>query len=191
MEAHTFQRIAAYIIDVFIVSLILTLLTFWIPVSDKYTQTFENQDNLVTSNQSSEIDSIEYSSIRYTIDKETQVVTVISSILSLGYFATYAYYNNGQTLGKKLMKIRIVSNDNKELNHIRFICRSLIVNSILVSLLSTLLLCFTKPNQYMYIVGVLQSIQGLFIMVSILMVAFRSDRKGIHDLLLNTNVIQE
>ena len=36
MEAHTFTRIISFFIDIILVSLLLGLLTFWVPTSQKY-----------------------------------------------------------------------------------------------------------------------------------------------------------
>ena len=36
MEAHSFTRIVAYLIDIIIVSLFMTIITYWIPVSKEY-----------------------------------------------------------------------------------------------------------------------------------------------------------
>ena len=43
---------------------------------------------------------------------------------------------NGQTLGKKIMKIQIVSSENKKLSMNNYLIRSLLVDSILMNIIS-------------------------------------------------------
>lgn len=146
MEAHTIHRIAAYLVDVFILSILLSLLTFWIPVSDKYNESVEKQETLLSDYKSEKIDESqlykELFSISYTMEKETKVISIISIILTLGYFGTFAYYNNGQTLGKKLLKIKVASSNEKKLKHWQFIGRTLVANSVIESIM--------KPHRNCY-----------------------------------------
>ena len=196
MEAHTIQRIGAYIIDVFILSILVMLLTFWIPTSEKYKKSIEEENKLVDEMlDSEEIDFDKfydkYTNIRYTLDKESTITSLISAVLSVGYFATFAYYYNGQTLGKKLLKIRIVSDDGKEASHSTLIIRSLFVNSVLSSLISIILIFFIEYKQYPYTVGLISIIQSIFMLLSLIMIITRNDKKGLHDVLVKTKVIQD
>lgn len=195
MEARLSQRLLAYFIDFIIVSVILSLLTFWIPTSDKYIEAVKEEEEFLTIDFQNEDISLKdlynkYFSIRYTLEKEMIVPTLISAILSLGYFATFAYYKNGQTFGKKIMKIKIVSNKDNELNHLKLMGRALIIDSILLSFLTVLFLTFITASQYSYTVYLLIVCQNIITIISAFLIIFRKDKKGLHDIMFDTKVIQ-
>lgn len=194
MEAHTFSRIVAFFIDIILLSILLSLLTFWVPTSKNYKEALENENTIMEKYRDNEISSSEflnqYFENYYVKDKENIITSVISIVLSLGYFGTFAFYNNGQTLGKKLMRIKVSTNDNKNPSHLSLIVRALIINSIFTSVLSCILILFIAKNQYIYTIGVLQVIQSLVMLASILMVAFSKEKRGLHDLIAKTKVIQ-
>ena len=194
MEAHTFSRIVAFFIDIILLSLLLSLLTFWIPTSKSYKEALENENNIMEKYRDNKINSSEflnqYFENYYVKDKENIITSVISIVLSLGYFGTFAFYNNGQTLGKKLMKIKVSTYDSKNPSHLSLIIRTLIINSIFTSILSCILILFIAKNQYIYTIGLLQVIQSFIMLISLLMVAFSKEKRGLHDLLAKTKVIQ-
>ena len=121
MEAHTIQRIGAYLLDLIILSLFVSLLTFWIPTSKKYDDAVKEESTLVEKllDKDNDFNYDEFyeesTKARYTIDKESIITNIIQLVVIIGYFGTFAYYNHGQTFGKKLLKIKIVSSDDSEL----------------------------------------------------------------------------
>lgn len=195
MEAHTFQRLGAYFADVIILSIIVMILTLWIPTSEKYNEAVKRSDELIGKIASNDVSlnevSDEYVELRYTIDKESMLTTMVTIVVYLAYFATYAYNNNGQTIGKKLFKIRIVPTDDNELSHINFVGRALLINGIVFSCINCIFLLFISSKQYLYTVGLVNIIESIIIITSFLMVIIRSDKRGIHDLLFKTKVISE
>ena len=96
-KAFSYQRIGAYFIDIIVLSLILSLLTFWIPKSEKYQKAVEDEEKLIENYANGEIDEDSlakaYFNDRYIIEKETIIISVVSVILSIGYFGTFAYMN--------------------------------------------------------------------------------------------------
>ena len=194
MKASTLQRISAFFIDAIIVSIILALLTFWIPTSKKYDDTIKERNELIDKYLNEEIDMDElyneFIKENYIIDKETNLISLIEVILTLGYFGTFAFYYNGQTLGKKMMNIKVVSDDEKDLSHLRFIGRTLIINNVLVSSITVLLLFFIKQNQYASVIGVLGVFQWFITIITLLFVLIRKDKRGLHDLIFKTKVVR-
>ena len=194
MEAHLLQRICAYMVDVILVSLLISLTTSWIPASKKYEEAVEKEKALVERVNSGDIQLKdvydEYFEINYTLDKERIIVSLLTTVVTLGYFATFAYYNDGKTLGKKLLHIKVASEDGEELTHQQMFLRTLIVHGSLSSIISMLLLSFISSSQYIS-VFVVQLLQSLLLVVTMLMIIFRKDKKGLHDLLFRTKVIKE
>ncbi len=192
-KAFFSQRLAAFILDIIMVSVISTLITAFIPVSDATDKLYQEQTAIMDHYIKGKADMEEYVNqmvdISYDISRETGVVTICSLVISLLYFVVYPVYHNGQTFGKKLLKIRVQKTNDKELTMNDLLFRSMINNSILVNLLSLCLVFFTTKNIYLNISTILTAIQYLILIVSALMVAFTKSRQGIHDRLVKTEVV--
>jgi len=193
MKVHFLQRLLAYIVDVFIIGFVGTLLTFFIPVSEKYQEAMDASKDLAESYVNKEISNEEYiekyGEYNYILEKETVLITVVNLIITVAYFGTYNYYNHGQTLGKKLMKIRIEGIDGKEVSHVTYLLRTALIYGVFFSILSLMFLCFIQKDQYLYTVGFINLLSSIFVWVSIFMILFRKDGRGLHDLLCKTRVV--
>ena len=193
-NAHTFQRITAYMIDIILISFITVLITMGIPTSQKYKDAEKQSATLIEDYTKNKINEKEYldklNETRYIIGKEGIAISLVSVVITFGYFAGFTFYNKGQTLGKKLLHIKLVTKDDKEVSHLQTIARAMIHNSCLTSILSIIFLLFIKSSQYMYTVGVLELVQSIVMISSFIMIICRNDRRGIHDLICGTKVVQ-
>ena len=191
-KASTFQRITAHIIDAIILTIIVSIITFGFPRSQKYKDAEKNLNSLiedsVINDKEESIDK--YIENRYILDKESIPFDLISIVVSLGYFGIFAYYNSGQTIGKKLVHIKVVSDDNSEANNSQLFGRALIFDGTFLSLLSVSIISFIKINQYFYTIGIMSYIQTLIVLISFFMIAYRKDKRGLHDLICKTKVIE-
>ena len=122
--------------------------------------------------------------------RKNGVVSLISLFLSVLYFICFQFYKNGQTIGKNIMKIKVVSNDDQSLNINNYIFRSLIIDSIFVDMIVLCFVIFANREVYFYGVGMIEFIQYMVILISAFMVMFRKDSRGLHDLVANTKVIR-
>lgn len=192
--SQTIQRITAYILDTLIISIIAMLLTFWIPKSEAYNNALKKENELMSDVSTEKINDSNYIDelyeARYTIEKENMVESLIIIVINLGYFVGFAFYNKGQSIGKKIMHIRVVSKNGKDASYVQLFGRTLIIQGCLTSLLSVIMLLFIKSNQFVYTVGLLGLLQSIITIVSIIMIIFRKDKKGLHDLICNTKVIE-
>ena len=193
-NAFTYQRVAAYLVDIILIGILVTLLTFWIPESEKYKAAMKEKDEISDLYVNKEIDTNEYIdsmyAARYVIEKEIVVKSIITIVVTFAYFATFAYYNNGQTLGKKLLHIKVVNNDGKEVSHLQLALRTLIINEVFFSTVSVIMLFFIKSDQFFYTIGLVELVQSLVVIVALIMVMVRKDKKGLHDMLCQTKVVQ-
>lgn len=193
------KRIIAYIIDILIITIVFS---FFInlkainPYIDKYNSTYKQYTNLLEDANNGKIDTNTKSYTTKVIDlnyKLNQYKVVSSSITSLGfliYFGIIQYVLKGQTIGKKLLKIKIISHNNsKKLNIGNYIIRSLILNNIIVNFIFIIGVYLFSKTTYYYISLATTYVQIIIMTSIVLMVLFRKDHRGLHDIIANTNVI--
>ena len=140
------QRFIAFLLDIFILSSIASLISYPFLDAKSIDKLNKNSSEVIEKYTTGEIDMDTYvdevKGISYQLSQKQGVVSLVTLFLAVLYFIVYQYYNNGQTIGKKLMKIKVVSSTDKEITMNSFIFRSLIVTSILVALIS---FCYKLP----------------------------------------------
>lgn len=188
------KRLVAYILDAIIVSLIFSVLTMFIKESNNLIN-LNNQLNTISENFINKTITMkeyfnQYSSIEYLISKEMFLQNLFSLILMIGYFVILPYYYNGQTIGKKLMKIKIVKEDDKlTINDLAL--RSLLSNGIAMTFIELALIFLIKDTAYFITISILSFIQFLLVITSIFMILYRKDKKALHDIACKTLVVDE
>ena len=106
------------------------------------------------------------------------------------YFVVFQAYNKGQTIGKKLVKLKVVGNSGKELGLNDYLKRVLIIPPIFCDLLDLILLMFVQKNIYLTSNIVLTVLKNLLLLITGIMVIYRKDNRGLHDLIADTKVIE-
>lgn len=191
------KRFASYVVDFIIIMVVLNLISYVIPES-KNLKNLNNELNEITAKyleqeEHTKEEVREYmdstAPITYRIDKENFIFSVVGIVVYILYYVVFQYKNNGQTLGKKLMGIK-VEKENGEISINDFIFRSFIVNSVLFNMLILVFLFTTKDTTYISLVGILGMIQFIVMIVSACMIIFRKDKKSLQDVITNTKVVE-
>lgn len=242
------KRIAAYLIDIILVSLIATFLTSNPYINkdyNKYKKTydeyrdkydvyasyttniekyfkdekitekeynkllehdFENEDTLVKYYEDEKITKKEYKTIfdevaeyysnleidySYKLLKYSTIPTIVNLMCILLYFVVIQFSFNGQTLGKKLLKIRVVSNNEKTLTLLNYFVRSLIVNEVFINILNIIFLLVLSKNNYITYNQIIYVVTYILEMTIMFTIVFDKNNRGLHDYLCNTKVIEE
>lgn len=197
MKVNFRKRFASYVIDFLIVTVLLNLVSFVIPES-KNLKTLHNEYNVITEKYLSDENHTDEdvkkyldqtAPITYQIDKEEFILSIAGIVVYILYYVVFQYVNKGQTLGKKIMGIK-VEKENGEITINDFIFRSFIVNSVLYNMTILVLLFTTKDTNYISLVGILGMIQFIVMVVSALMLIFRKDKKALQDVITNTKVVE-
>lgn len=188
-----FQRLGAYFIDILILSLLLGIVGYGLPdnteeVNDKV----EVLEEKLINNEISPEDYLkEYYVLLYDVQSSSKLANGISLVLTIAYFVVFQTLYNGQTLGKKLLKIKIVNNDNNSASMLQMLIRSLFTMSIFSSLFGIVMLFILPKDIYIYsYLGVI-SIESLFIIITIMFILYRKDKRGLHDVIARTMVVKE
>lgn len=194
-KPYFFPRLIAYFIDFMIVSIVCTGIMFLLPKNDNYDKYIKEYEQIQTEFMENKITTGEYFSksvdVVYDIDYSNALSMIIEVVLIILYFIVFQFYNKGQTLGKKLMKLRVIDVENNDVTLNQIAWRSLIINSIFVNILIIGSLLFLGRNYYFYASYVIQAISLIIIFTTLIMILFRKDGRGLHDVVTKTKVIQE
>ena len=132
-----------------------------------------------------------YRVLYYKIEKNSIMYFVIYLITVIAYFVGFNKYTSGQTLGKKLMRLKIVnSNDeNKDVPVWKFIVRAIILYQPIYYIVKLIGVSFLDINMYYDVTNIVYNVQGYLEMLIIVMVMIRLDGRGPQDLLAKTRVV--
>lgn len=191
------KRIVAYIIDIAIVTIFVTLISkieFINPSLDKYNENYVIYNELIEDYNNKEIDNDSYEKklidINYELGRTNVINGVVTIISLIFYFGIVQMWMNGQTVGKRILKIRLVSNkeDNKP-NIGNYLLRTLILNNILFRLLIIVGVFFLGKNGYYHYSTTISFIESIVESAILIMVVLKSDNRGLHDMIAGTKVI--
>lgn len=192
MKAQFYKRVLAYLIDVVILSLIISVIVnIFIPNSnllvlknelDKVTEQFLANEitNKVMINR--------WIDINYDMKYQAIGQDIIGFTLYVCYFIIVQFKNNGQTIGKKIMKIKIEKEDGSLLTIDDMVKRSLIINGLLVKMLSLTAVLALEKRMFFGFSLAIEGTQMLIIVISSFMILYRKDGRGLQDLWGQTKV---
>lgn len=194
MKAYFMQRLGAYIIDILLVSTLFTLVTMFIPANKNLTNATEEQVKLYETYLKGEISSKEYLTTTVKLDYKVQRNQIPYSILELVfiivYFIVFQFYNKGQTLGKKLFKIRVVRKDETRISMNDLALRSLVSLNLVSSILTMVFCLVGSLSVYTISSLIIEVIQTTLMIVTVVMVLVRNDGRGLHDFIGGTKVVR-
>ena len=185
------KRLGAILIDILLISLIANLVS-GVFINEKDSKKLaDEQIQLLTDYNDKKIDIETFTenanSINYESSKLLIPYSIIYIFLSIGYFVIYQK-QNGQTLGKKLLKIKIKSDDG-ELTMNQMVIRGLIINDIFFDIVSLSTILFLSKDLYMNAFSSILLVKySLYIVISF-MIMVRKDRRGLHDIVCHTKVV--
>ena len=188
------QRFVAFMIDLILVLFITSLVTAIIPTNSSIDKLYDQQIKIVENYTAGKITMQEYVNqlvdINYDIAKQTGIITLISIAISLLYYVLYVYKNDGQSIGKKMMKIRIQKKDkDKELTMNDLLFRTMILQGTLVSIIGFCTILFLDKDTYLATNSLLNLIQYSILIISFFLIAFTKERQGLHDMVAKTEVV--
>jgi len=202
------RRFTAYLIDLLIVSLFVSLLSqinFLNPYKKEYNNAYNNyleyysESQNMTYENAEDLFTKEYISIMKDLEYYSYPVLLINAVVIILYFTLFPYFNNNQTIGKRIMKIKIVSaNKQKEVTLFQHFMRSLILpkltsitlSSALGYLLSSICVLTFKGKAYIYIALSIGNIFNILGYADIIKLLINKNGKSLHDVISRTEVIE-
>lgn len=192
------KRLLAYIIDILIVGFVASALAnidILNPYLDNYIEAYEKyskeMDSLNEDNVFDKIKSEEFVLDYQNVLKYGVYSSVISITCYILYFGGFQKWNKNQTVGKKLMRLKVVNKNNKDDVRLwQYILRTIIVYNLLFNSLSVVVSYMFKGNLF-FTTSIITSIIGYVITyVGYIMILFRKDGCGLHDFVSGTKVVE-
>ena len=188
MKASLGKRASAYLIDLIVIIIILSLVSLIYHPDVSFLNA--NMDNITVEYANKDITFTEYitelSSIYKQMDITNIFLILINVLIIIIYFIIYPYLNDGKTIGKKLMHIEVRNQSNQPLSLVSLFVRNLVINGLLYLLAVIICSLIVPENLYFGTITALGIIQIGLLLTSIIMVLYRKDKKGLHDLIAKT-----
>ena len=112
-KALFIQRLVAFILDVMIVSVVATFISYPFLDMDSIQKLNDSSVQVMEDFMAQKIDAEEYVSesvsISYEMSRKKGINSLFIIFLNILYFIVFQIKNNGQTLGKQILRIKVVS----------------------------------------------------------------------------------
>ncbi len=193
-KAKLSQRILAYLIDLIIIIILISLIEKILPNDNLQTlnKLFNDTTNLYANKQISFSIYFNQAALLYKqLDKARIMNSVINAILIFIYFIFIPYFFDGKTIGKKILKIKTIRNDKECLSLKNLVIKNMIDTGLMYMLFSLMLIYILPGTAYFITVIILSLLQIILIIISIIMIAKRKDKRGLNDILSGTKVIKD
>ena len=192
------KRLFAYLIDIMIVGFVASALAnidVINPYINEYMESYEKFSEKLSSNNgenaneviSSDDFILQYkSTLKYSIYS-----TGISFVCYILYFVGFQKWNKNQTVGKKLMKLKIINKDSSDnVNVWQYLIRTFVLYNLIFGSINVCISLWLN-NKLFFTMSMMVSIIGYVITyLCYAMILFRKDGKGLHDLISKTEVVE-
>ena len=173
-----FRRFISYMIDWYIGGILTSL-----PIILTYTAMNNGNIGIIEQN----INIFEY---------PLNIIIGLASFMVAALYYVYVpmFINNGQTLGKKIMKLRIVNNDYTQASKKQLFIRQFVIILLLEGSLytsSNMLHQVINEVTGANIVSIYNTIGIVITVFSALLVIMFKSRRALHDIIINTRVATE
>ena len=150
----------------------------------------KNYDKLI-----SELDDIylkDYKDIYYKIDKYSRFFNICYVVVTILYFVGFNIITNGVTLGKKLIKLRIVnsSDSNSKVSIVSYLLRCIMLYQVIYYLFKGVFVNVLGISNYYTVSNIIYDIHHYLTFIILTFVIVRNDGKGLHDIVCGTKVIE-
>lgn len=202
MENVSFgKRLIAYLIDIMFVFLVAGLISGIKGINpnyDKYVKAYDDYQGVLDSYTKGDLTEKEFLKKNqvnyYKVCKYGISNNIVILVAMAGYFVLFQKYNNGQTLGKKLTKIKVVNKDSEKPTLLQMLLRTLLnyyvyLGNIVALIINIVLLFVVGSKNYMIVNTIVTYVFVIVSAVSLGMMIF--NKKGIHELVSKTKVINE
>ena len=196
MKKTTLRRIGAYIVDIIVITMISSMfvrIEFLNPKYDEYEKAYNEYIDFTSEviNNPEKVNDSNLNDITYNLSKTGLATSIITLVVTTLYFVGFQYINRGQTLGKKLFKIQVVDSENKKLKFYQVLVRALLIDKIATNAISAILISTLSKDAYLTGSQYVELVDMAIMAASFILIMFREDGKGLHDMIAGTKVVFE
>lgn len=196
MKKPTLRRIGAYIVDIIVITMISSMfvrIEFLNPKYDEYEKAYNEYIDFTSEviNNPEKVNDSNLNDITYNLSKTGLATSIITLVVTTLYFVGFQYINRGQTLGKKLFKIQVVDSENKKLKFYQVLVRALLIDKIATNAISAILISTLSKDAYLTGFQYVELVDMAIMAASFILIMFREDGKGLHDMIAGTKVVFE
>ncbi len=192
-KANFYKRLVAYTIDMFIVGLVISIISYNFDTT-RLEKLSDKSIKLMNSFTNGDISSdkyfFEYADILYKVNKANVNSNLLGLVIYVGYFVLFQFFNGGATIGKKLLKIKVISQGGGEVSLWQMIVRTSIINGIVPLALSLILIFTTKGLVFLTLSSVVGLFENIFVIICVFMLLYKSDCLALHDIMSKSVVIE-
>ena len=205
MKNYKVKRAISYFVDLIIISIIISLLSNIKAINPKYeeyreaySKYTEKINGAVQNDNTTYIMDKEMEHIMYEISYYSISYTIIECAVIILYFTLFPALFDGQTIGKKLLKLKIVDEESEQKTSLfKYFIRSLLQPMFSTGLFycsltligNLLFLVIFKENHFVTINKVFMMTGIIWGYVDTIYCLSRDDHKSIHDTITKTRVI--
>ena len=192
------KRFVAYLIDILFVGFIASAIAsidVLNPYYDDYLDAYENFNETIDSiDESNVVEIVTSSDFIYeyrSVLKYGACASIISVSCYFVYFVGFQKWNKNQTIGKKLMKIKVVNKDGSDnVNILRYAARTMVAYNLFFNSLGICIAFYFSGKSFLIIFMVVSLLGYLITYAGYLMILFKKDGRGIHDIVGATKVVE-
>lgn len=200
------KRIYAFIIDMIIVCLLTTCLANierFNPFLEKYDVAIEEYNKAYNESfdkfkkdKNSKKLYKNVSKSMYNLEKYSVIESSMYIVIFVLYFGVFQYFTGGETVGKKIFKLKVVNSDDSDVGIIKMLFRTLINGCSvyygfnLVLLIRIICVCLLSQSVYTNLMIYFLGISFVFDIMFILYYFFNKQGRGLNDIIFKTKVIE-
>lgn len=134
----------------------------------------------------------DYKKTYYKLDKYSIIYNISYVVVTILYFVFFNLITDGVTLGKKLTRLKIVNNNNKnkKIKWPTYLLRSIMLYQIIYYLAKVIFINILGINEYYTISNIIYDIHTYLLFIIIALITIRKDERGLHDIICETKVIE-
>lgn len=126
----------------------------------------------------------------YHLEKNSIVAYIVSIVVSLLYFVFFQGFTGGQTLGKKLNRVKVVSVDDNKVSYKQLFIRTLFLHSIAYYFLMFIAVLIIPKNMFSGVTSVLYILNYILSIILVFTISFSKAKSGFHDMVAKTKIIE-
>ncbi len=192
-----FKRFLAYLIDFFVVAAIascISYIPFLNPEREHYASKYNEVMELFNQYEQEEISKEdyekEYISLSYELNRLNINYMVINLIVMIAYFGVYQWQAQGQTIGKRVMKIKVVTRmGDSNPRFLAYFVRTVILNNIIITALQMGVILLFQGDTYYKLYSNINLVGYVLLYILLFLLLVRVDHCGLHDLIASTKVV--